>query len=277
MRASHRPIQSDVKAIAMQNSFKTRIVRTPQLGLWLALADQYSAEVCAGAGFDFLLLDGEHSPLDLRTILGQLQAIAAYEVAPIVRPPTDEPVLIKQLLDIGACNLLIPMVETGDQARRIVASTRYPPLGFRGVGSGIARAARWGNDPDYMTTANDSICLILQVETVTGLDNLEDIASVDGVDGIFFGAVDLSASMGLLGQPNHPRVVAAIDAAIAKVRALGKFAGFLSADQAISRHFIESGAHFAAVGVDALLLSNAARTLVHGFREPGTALKESGY
>ncbi|HZU62195.1 MAG TPA: aldolase/citrate lyase family protein [Novosphingobium sp.] len=261
----------------MHNSFKSRVAGQPLFGLWLALADQYCAEVCAGAGFDFLLLDGEHSPVDLRIILGQLQAIAAYDVAPVVRPPTDDPVLIKQLLDIGANNLLIPMVESGAQARRIVASTRYPPEGFRGVGSGIARAARWGNDPSYMATANENICLILQVESVAGLNNLEDIAATAGVDGVFFGAVDLSASMGLLGKPDHPDVIASIDAAIARVRALGKFAGFLSASPGVSQHFLATGAHFAAVGVDALLLSNAARALVHGFRAKGDPFVPGGY
>jgi 4-hydroxy-2-oxoheptanedioate aldolase len=261
----------------MKNTFKQKITQGPLFGLWLALADHYSAEVCAGADFDFLLLDGEHSPIDLRTILGQLQAIAAYDVAPIVRPPTDDAVLIKQLLDIGANNLLIPMVETEAQARHIVAATRYPPLGFRGVGSGIARAARWGNDPEYMLTANDNICLILQIESVAGLDNLEAIASVDGVDGIFFGAVDLSASMGLLGQPNHPAVIEAIDTAMGKVHACGKFAGFLSADNTISRHFLDHGANFAAVGVDALLLSNAARALAQTFKNPDKAVETRGY
>ena len=261
----------------MKNPFKHQVAQDAVFGLWLALADQYSAEVCAGAGFDFLLLDGEHSPIDLRTILGQLQTVAAYDVAPIVRPPTDDVVLIKQLLDIGANNLLIPMVETEEQARRIVASTRYPPQGFRGVGSGIARAARWGNDPDYILTANDNICLILQIESMAGLENLEAIAKIDGVDGIFFGAVDLSASMGLLGQPNHPDVMRAMEEAIAKVQACGKFAGFLSADQAVSQHFLECGAHFAAVGVDALLLSNAARALSRAFKQPGEAIEDRGY
>ncbi len=261
----------------MRNAFKQKIAGQTHYGLWLALADQYSAEVCAGAGFDFLLLDGEHSPIDLRTVLGQLQALAAYDVAPVVRPPTDDPVLIKQLLDIGANNLLIPMVESESQARHIVASTRYPPQGFRGVGSGIARASRWGNDPDYMLNANDDICLILQIESVAGLESLEAIAAVEGVDGIFFGAVDLSASMGLLGQPNHPQVIAAIDNAIAKVQALGKFSGFLSTDRAISAHFIEQGAHFAAVGVDTLLLSNAARHLAEQFHKTGRAIRTSGY
>lgn len=261
----------------MENTFKLKIAQEPLYGLWLALADQYSAEISAGAGFDFLLLDGEHSPIDLRTILGQLQAIAAYDVAPIVRPPTDDVVLIKQLLDIGANNLLIPMVENEEQARRIVASTRYPPQGFRGVGSGIARAARWGNDPDYMLTANDNICLILQIESVSGLQNLEAIASIDGVDGIFFGAVDLSASMGFLGQPDRPEVIQAIDEAIGKVKSCGKFAGFLSADRAISRHFLDQGANFAAIGVDALLLSNAARSLALAFKQPGAVTENRGY
>ncbi|MEZ0497302.1 aldolase/citrate lyase family protein [Sphingomonas sp. IW22] len=261
----------------MRNEFKQVIGERTLYGLWLALADQYSAEVCAGAGFDFFVLDGEHSPLDLRTILHQLQAIAGYAVTPVVRPATDDPVLIKQLLDIGVENLLVPMVESGDQAKRIVASTRYPPQGFRGVGSGIARAARWGNDPDYLARANDNHCLILQVESVAGLAALEDIASVEGVDGIFLGAVDLSASMGLLGQPNHPDVIAAMDDAIARIRSSGKFAGFLSADQSMSAHFVERGAHFAAVGVDALLLSNACRALAGAFKRPGEAVATRGY
>jgi 4-hydroxy-2-oxoheptanedioate aldolase len=261
----------------MTNSFRQALSQRPLYGLWLALADPYSAEICAGAGFDFLLLDGEHSPIDLRTILGQLQAVAAYDVAPVVRPPTDDPVLIKQLLDVGADNLLIPMVDTPEQARRIVASTRYPPHGFRGVGSGIARAARWGNDPDYMRTANDRICLILQIETVRGLGNLEAIAALEGVDGIFFGAVDLSASMGLLGQPNHPDVIAAIEAGIGAVRRLGKVAGFLSPDPQVSASFVAKGAHFAAVGVDALLLSNSARALSQSFKHPDTVFSPGSY
>ena len=261
----------------MQNRFKQAIAKGTLHGLWLALADHYSAEVCAGSGFDFFVLDGEHSPIDLRTILHQLQAIAGYAVAPVVRPPTDDPVLVKQLLDIGVENLLVPMVESAEQARRIVASTRYPPQGFRGVGSGIARAARWGNDPDYLARANDSLCLILQVESVAGIAAIDDIASVEGVDGIFLGAVDLSASMGLLGQPNHPDVVAVIDDAIARIRTAGKFAGFLSADPPVSAHFIEKGAYFAAVGVDALLLSNACRALLNMFKHPGEAIDARGY
>lgn len=261
----------------MKNLFKEALKNQTQYGLWLALADQYSAEICAGSGFDFLLLDGEHSPIDLRTILGQLQAIAAYDVHPIVRPPVDDAVLIKQFLDIGANNLLIPMVETKEQAQKIVASTRYPPHGFRGVGAGIARAAKWGSDGDYLKNANDNICLILQIESVTGLENLEEIAKTDGVDGIFFGAVDLSASMGYLGQPNHENVVGAIIDAIKKVKALGKFAGFLSIDNAMSHKYIQAGANFAAIGVDTLLLSNAARALSNSFKNPNSEIKEGAY
>lgn len=261
----------------MKNLFKEKIQNSVNYGLWLALADQYSAEISAGAGFDFLLLDGEHSPIDLRIILGQLQAIAAYDVAPIVRPPTDDAVLIKQLLDIGANNLLIPMVETEKQARRIVASTRYPPQGFRGVGAGIARAARWGSDTEYLRTANENMCLILQIESTEGLKNLDEIAAIDGVDGIFFGAVDLSASMGLLGQPNHEKVKAAIIQGIDRVKAEGKFAGFLSADNEVSREYIAAGANFAAIGVDTLLLSNASRNLANSFKTPNSEFKEGAY
>ena len=261
----------------MQNKFTSAIRSNIQSGLGLALADQYSAEISAGAGFDFLLLDGEHSPIDLRTILGQLQAIAAYDIAPIVRPPKDDAVLIKQLLDIGVTNLLIPMVDTPEQARNIVAATRYPPQGIRGVGAGIARAARWGSDPQYLMQANDNICLILQIETVKGLENLEEIAATEGVDGIFFGAVDLSASMGFLGQPNHPDVKNAILNGIKSVKNIGKFAGFLSADNFVSKEYIASGANFAAIGVDTLLLSNAARKLVSEFKNPDNEFTEGAY
>ncbi len=261
----------------MKNLFKKKIQNSVNYGLWLALADQYSAEISAGAGFDFLLLDGEHSPIDLRTILGQLQAIAAYEIAPIVRPPTDDAVLIKQLLDIGANNLLIPMVDNAEQARCIVASTRYPPQGFRGVGAGIARAAKWGSDIEYLKTANQNICLILQIESLEGLRNLDEIAGIDGVDGIFFGAVDLSASMGLLGQPNHESVKSAIKDGIIRVKSKGKFAGFLSADIEISKEYIGAGANFAAIGVDTLLLSNAARNLSNIFKNPNTEFKGGAY
>ena len=199
------------------NRFKAALKdRQKQIGLWLAMADSYSAEICAGSGFDWLLLDGEHSPLDLRTMLAQLQSVAPYSAHAVVRPPTGDPVLIKQMLDIGAQSLLIPMVETPEQAEMLVRATRYAPQGFRGVGAGIARAARWGRVAHYLEQANDQVCLLLQVETRTGLENLERIAAIDGVDGIFLGAADLSASLGHIGQPQHPEVVSAMEKAIAR-------------------------------------------------------------
>jgi len=251
----------------MTNRFKAALKSGQnQIGLWLAMADSYSAEICAGSGFDWLLLDGEHSPLDLRTMLAQLQSVAPYPAHAVVRPPTGDPVLIKQMLDIGAQNLLIPMVETPEQAEMLVRATRYAPQGFRGVGAGIARAARWGRVDRYLDQANDQVCLLLQIETRTGLANLEDIASVDGVDGIFLGAADLSASMGHIGQPRHPEVVTAMEKAIAGILASGKSPGLLATDEATALAYMEQGARFVAVGVDVLLLVQATQALARRFK-----------
>ncbi len=240
-----------------------------QIGLWLAMADPYSAEICAGSGFDWLLLDGEHSPLDLRTMLEQLQAAAPYPAHVVARPPTGDPVLIKQMLDIGAQSLLIPMVETVEQAEMLVRATRYPPQGFRGVGAGIARAARWGRVGDYLDQANDQVCLLLQVETRAGLDDLEGIAAVEGVDGIFLGAADLSASLGHIGQPQHPEVVAAMEKAIRAILAHGKAPGLLATDEAVASAYLGQGAQFVAVGVDVLLLAQTTQALARRFKPDG--------
>ena len=249
------------------NQFK-RMLKEPKasIGLWLALADSYSAEISAGAGFDFLVLDGEHSPLDLRTMLAELQSIAPFPTHPVLRRAIGDTVAIKQMLDIGAQNLLIPMVETGEQAAQMVAATRYPPKGVRGVGAAIARAAKWGPAHDYLEYADEEICLILQVETVTGLENVEAIARTEGVDGIFIGAADLSASMGYLGQSDHPEVEKAMADAFAKILAAGKAPGMLATTPETADKFIALGARFAAVGVDAHLLSMSARQLLHRFR-----------
>jgi 4-hydroxy-2-oxoheptanedioate aldolase len=251
----------------LANPFKSALRRgARQIGLWLAMADSYSAEICAGSGFDWLLLDGEHSPLDLRTMLAQLQSVAPYPAHAVVRPPTGDPVLIKQLLDIGAQSLLIPMVETPQQAEMLVRATRYPPQGFRGAGAGIARAARWGRVGDYLDRANDDVCLLLQVETRTGLENLEAIASTDGVDGVFLGAADLSASLGHIGQPQHPEVVAAMEKAIATILAHDKAPGLLATDEAVASAYLAQGAQFVAVGVDVLLLVQATQALARRFK-----------
>lgn len=262
----------------LANPFKAALKRgESQIGLWLAMADSYAAEICAGSGFDWLLLDGEHSPLDLRTMLAQLQSVAPYPAHAVVRPPTGDPVLIKQLLDIGAQSLLIPMVETPQQAEMLVRATRYPPSGFRGVGAGIARAARWGRVGDYLDRANDEVCLLLQVETRIGIDNLDAIAATDGVDGVFLGAADLSASLGHIGQPQHPEVVAAMEKAIRCILGHGKAPGLLATDESAAAGYLAQGARFVAVGVDALLLVKATQDLARRFKGGAAAKTTSPY
>ncbi|WP_050920657.1 4-hydroxy-2-oxoheptanedioate aldolase [Deinococcus gobiensis] len=250
----------------LANPFKAALARQePQIGLWLGLADPYPAEICAGAGFDWLLVDGEHAPNDVRSTLGILQALAAYPVTPVVRPVVGETWLVKQYLDLGVQTLLIPMVETAEQARALVAATRYPPRGVRGVGSALARASRWNAVPDYLTRADDQICLLVQIESRAGLANLDEIAAVQGVDGLFIGPADLSASLGHLGQPGHPEVQTAIADAVRRIRAAGKAAGILQSGEAQARAALDAGCTFVAVGVDTSLLAGAASALAGRF------------
>ncbi|HVV43924.1 MAG TPA: 4-hydroxy-2-oxoheptanedioate aldolase [Bryobacteraceae bacterium] len=250
-----------------ENTFKRAIARhAPQIGLWLALAGPCGAEICAGAGFDWLLIDGEHGPNDVRSILAQLQALAAYPVHAVVRPPVDDVALIKQLLDIGAQSLLIPMVESAEQARLLVSAVRYPPDGIRGVASGLVRAAHWNGIPDYLDEADDEICLLVQIETRRGLENIEEIAAVEGVDGLFIGPADLSASLGHRGRPEHAEVRAAITGAIDRIRTAKKAAGILTRDEKLARQYLAQGASFVAVGADTTLLSLGTRALAAKFR-----------
>lgn len=256
----------------LHNSFKSALHnKQAQIGLWVGLADPYCAELCAGAGFDWLLIDGEHAPNDVRSTLSQLQAIAPYPVHPIVRPVIGETWMIKQYLDLGVQTLLIPMVETAEQARQLVAATRYPPQGIRGVGSALARASRWNTIPHYLQKANDEICLLLQVESKAALEHVEEIAATEGVDGVFIGPADLSASLGHLGNPGHPEVSTAIENAIACIQGAGKAAGILSADQKLARHYLNLGCTFVAVGVDTSLFGQAVRNLAHTFKENAQA------
>ena len=249
------------------NKFKRAVAKgQTQYGLWAGIPDTTSAEICAGSGFDWLLLDGEHAPFDMRAIYTYLQAVAAYDVHPIVRAVEGDRNLIKQLLDFGAQTLLIPMVDNVAQAEELVQAVRYAPAGIRGMGSSIARAARWNTIPDYVSRANDEVCLLVQAETVTALDNLADILKVEGVDGVFIGPSDLSASMGYVGQPGHPDVVQAIEQAIKQIVSAGKAAGILVVDPVLAKYYIEKGASFVAVGVDTLLLANSARALVASFK-----------
>jgi len=250
------------------NTFKQRLqAGEAQIGLWLGLADPYCAELAANAGFDWLLIDGEHAPNDLRGLLGQLQAVAPYPSQAVIRPVIGDTALIKQLLDIGAQTLLVPMVESVEQARELVRAMHYPPSGVRGVGSALARASRWNSIPGYLDKADAQMCLLVQIENLDGLANLDAIAAVEGVDGVFIGPADLSAAMGHRGNPAHPEVQAAIEDAIARIQKAGKAAGILSADQALARRYLELGAKFVAVGVDTTVLMRGLQTLAAAFKD----------
>ncbi|CAI8707320.1 4-hydroxy-2-oxoheptanedioate aldolase [Pseudomonas donghuensis] len=249
------------------NRFKQRLQRgEAQIGLWLGLAEPYCAELAANAGFDWLLIDGEHAPNDLRGMLGQLQAIAPYPAQAIIRPVIGDTALIKQVLDIGAQTLLVPMVESAEQARQLVRAMHYPPNGVRGVGSALARASRWNSIPGYLDQADEQMCLLVQIESLEGLQNLDAIAAVEGVDGVFIGPADLSASMGYRGNPGHPEVQAAIEQAIGQIQKAGKAAGILSADEALARRYLELGAGFVAVGVDTTVLMRGLQGLAGTFK-----------
>lgn len=252
-----------------RNPFKQALQEgRTQLGLWVALANAYSTELIAGIGYDWLLVDGEHAPNDVRSVLAQLQAVASAQQAfgdlrshPVVRVPlgTGEAgtALIKQFLDTGAQTILVPMVDTAEQAREVVSATRYPPIGSRGVGAGVARAARWGRVENYMAEANDELCLLIQVESRTALENLDAILEVDGIDGVFIGPADLSASLGYPDDAGHPDVQRVIEQSIRRIRAAGKAAGFLAVDPAMAEKCLAWGANFVAVGVDTMLYTQA--------------------
>ena len=225
----------------MQNAFKAALkAGRPQIGLWLGLTSSYSAELLAGAGFDWLLIDGEHAPNSVQTVLTQLQAIAPYPSQP---------------------------VQNAEEARLAVRATRYPPAGIRGVGSALARASRWNRIPDYLQQANDAMCVLVQIETREALKNLPQILDVEGVDGVFIGPADLSADMGFAGNPQHPEVQAAIAQAIAQILSAGKAPGILMANEPLAKRYLELGALFVAVGVDTTLLARGAEALAARFIE----------
>ena len=240
-----------------------------QIGLWVGLADANAAEALAGCGYDWLLLDGEHAPNNVRSVLEQLRAVAPYPVHPVVRAVHGDVALVKQYLDIGVQTLLIPMVDTPEQATLMVRAMRYPPDGIRGVGAALARASRWNQIENYLNLANDEMCLLVQAETPLAMQNLDAIAATPGVDGVFFGPADLSASMGYRGQPGHPEVQKAILEGISAVRRAGKAAGILMADKKLAQSYIDAGALFVAVGVDTTLLVRAATELAASFSRPG--------
>jgi 4-hydroxy-2-oxoheptanedioate aldolase len=248
------------------NPFKRALLAGKlQVGLWQSLASHVTVEILSDAGFDWLLLDTEHAPNELPMVHSQLQAAATGTAHPVVRPAWNDQVIIKRLLDVGTQSLLIPYIETEEEARRAVASTRYPPQGVRGFAS-QSRASRFARIKEYYARASEEICVLLQVETKLGLENLEKIAGVEGVDGVFVGPGDLSAALGYLGQPGHPEVVKVIDDAVRRIKACGKAPGILTGDVKLAQHFIEIGCLFTAVGSDLGVLVNGAEQLASMFK-----------
>jgi 4-hydroxy-2-oxoheptanedioate aldolase len=264
---------------APKNQFKAALAEgRPQIGLWLNTGEALPAEIAATAGFDWLVIDSEHGPNDLRSIIGQLRAIAPSSAEPVVRPPLGETWFVKQLLDAGARTLLIPMVDSPEQAEALVRAVRYPPRGARGLGAAVARASRYNAVPDYAQTADDEICLLVQAETRTAIENLEAIAAVDGVDGVFIGPADLSADMGYLGRIEAPEVQEVIERAIGRIVAAGKPAGILTFSETLNRRYLDLGATFVAVGSDVTELASALRGLAGRYgRGAGGNGSGSGY
>lgn len=244
------------------NKFKSALKQDQvQYGCWLGLADSYAAEIAATAEFDWLLIDGEHAPNDLRTILQQLQIVSASSAHPIVRLPIGQTHLIKQALDVGAQSLLIPMVESAEQAASLLAAVRYPPEGVRGIGAALARASKFNQTTDYITSANEQICLIVQIETKAGLESLDDILKIDGIDACFIGPADLAADMGYPGNHEADAVQTAMYDALRKIRSVGKGAGILAMDDAFIDKSAKAGANMIGVGIDVLILANGLRQL----------------
>jgi 4-hydroxy-2-oxoheptanedioate aldolase len=240
--------------------------------MWLCSGSTVNAEIAAGSGLDWILIDGEHAPLSLESIQTQLQVLAAYPATPVVRVPVNNEVIIKQYLDLGAQNLLVPMVNSGDEAAAAVRAVRYPPAGVRGVGAALSRGGRWNRIDGYLQRANDEfVSLTVQIESAAAVENVEDIVGTDGVDAIFIGPSDLAASMGLIGQQTHPDVVAGVQRAIAAARAAGKPVGINAFDQKVALGYLDDGIDFILVAADVSLLARASEALAATFVEGRSA------
>ena len=249
--------------LRLNPTFRNRLTEAsrPLAGMWVCSGSPVVAEICAGAGLDWLLIDMEHSPNGLESVLAQLYAVSAYPTTPLVRVPVGDVVTIKQVLDLGAQNLLVPMISSADEARAVVEAVRYPPRGRRGVGSALARSARWNRVDGYLTGADEHVSLFVQIETADGVAAAAEIAAVDGVDGIFVGPSDLAASMGLLGQQTHAEVSAAVLRAFEGVRSAGKPVGVNAFDPVAARGYVDAGAAFVLVGADVALLARGSEAL----------------
>lgn len=250
------------------NTFKAALARREaQYGIWAGFATGYAAEITASFGYDWMLIDGEHAPNTMPSILAQLQAVMPYTTAPVVRAVSHDPVLIKQLLDIGTQTLMIPMVESAEQAKALVSAMRYPPYGIRGVGGGLTRATRWDSVPDYLQSAHEELCLIVQVESRAGVDNVAAIAAVEGVDAVFIGPADLSTGLGHIGNPSHPEVQDKIRHAINATLEAGKVCGILAPAEEDARRYQAWGCQFIAVGIDISLMRQAALNNLARYRD----------
>jgi len=250
-----------------RNAFKQALSRCErQVGLWCSMASPVAAEILAGAGFDWIVIDGEHAPNDIVTLLPQLQAMRGGTAEPVFRVPWNEPVIIKRALDVGARSLLIPFVQNPDEARKAVAATRYPPLGIRGVAV-APRANDYGRIQSYHRNAHLDTCVLVQLETKIALKEVEAVAAVEGVDGIFIGPSDLAAAFGHLGNPKHPEVQAAIADAAQRIRAKGKSAGILTGNADDAEGLFDAGYNFVAVGSDVGVLARTAEALAARFRK----------
>jgi 4-hydroxy-2-oxoheptanedioate aldolase len=249
----------------------------PLAGIWVCSGSPLVAEICAGSGMDWVLIDMEHSPNGLESTLAQLQAVAAYPSTPVVRVPSADPVTIKQVLDLGAQSILVPMVSSAAEAEAVVQAAHYPPRGIRGVGSALARSARWNRVDDYLTDVAAHVSVFVQVETARGVEAAAEIAAVDGVDGVFVGPADLAASMGLLGQQTHPEVTAAVLHTLDAVRAAGKPVGVNAFDPAVADAYLDAGASFVLVGADVVLLARGSEALADRFVPSATDGTPDGY
>ncbi|WP_414941313.1 HpcH/HpaI aldolase family protein [Amycolatopsis sp. cmx-11-51] len=249
--------------LRLEPTFRERLAEAtrPQIGMWVTSGSPVVTEICAGSGLDWLLVDTEHSPAGLETVQSLLQTIAAYPITPVVRAPSGDAVALKRLLDLGAQNLLVPMVDSAEEAADVVRAVRYPPRGVRGVGSALSRSARWNRVEGYLTKADEYTSLFVQIESTAGVAAAGEIAAVDGVDGVFVGPSDLAASMGLLGQQTHADVTAAVLGTFEAVRAQGKPVGVNAFDPAQAQRYLDAGASFVLVGADVTLLAQGSEAL----------------
>jgi len=252
-----------------QNKFKSRLNSGENLfGIWNGLVDSYAAEISAGAGFDWVMIDGEHAPFDLRSIIHSLQAVNQYEdTTAIVRVRSHDTEEIKVLLDAGVQNILVPMIESAEVAEKLAKSMRYPTAGTRGVGTALARAAQWNRVNNYFAEADEQMCLLLQVESIKGVQVLDDILKVEGVDVVFLGPADLAATMGHLGNAGHPAVVEIVVECIQKIKAAGKIAGFLTTSKELIEKYKNAGAQMIGVGLDTILLAKATQALAAEYKD----------